>query len=101
MRYRVAYPIPGLARRSIDIAFTRAKVAVFLDGCFWHGCPEHGTKPKANAGWWAVKLRANADRDIQTTAVLGDLGWTVLRFWEHEDPVAVADRIQVVVSQKR
>ncbi|MFJ1510299.1 very short patch repair endonuclease [Cellulosimicrobium funkei] len=101
MRYRVAYPVPGLARRSVDIAFTRAKVAIFLDGCFWHSCPEHGTKPRSNAGWWAVKLQANAARDIQTTAVLSDLGWTVLRFWEHEDPAAVADRVQVIVSTRR
>ncbi len=59
-RYRVHYPVPGLPRRTIDIAFTRAKAAVFIDGCFWHGCPEHGTRPRSNADWWQAKLAANA-----------------------------------------
>ena len=83
--YRVAYPVPGMPRRTIDIAFTRAKVAVFIDGCFWHGCPEHGTKPTSNAEWWATKLAANVARDLDTTQWLESQGWTVLRFWEHED----------------
>ncbi|MDO8143620.1 very short patch repair endonuclease [Isoptericola sp. 178] len=97
MRYRVGYPVPGLARRSIDIAFTRVKVAVFLDGCFWHGCPDHGTSPRANADWWTTKLARNAERDSETTDVLTESGWTVLRFWEHEDPSDVADRIETSV----
>jgi len=82
-----------MARRSIDIAFTKAKVAVFLDGCFWHGCPEHGTQPRANADWWDVKLRRNAARDVETDGLLEAAGWRVLRFWEHEPPEAVADRV--------
>ena len=101
LRYRVAYPMPGLARRSIDIAFTRAKVAVFLDGCFWHGCPEHGTRPRANAEWWAVKLGRNATRDAETDALLRRAGWQVLRFWEHEVPDAVADQIVAAVLSAR
>lgn len=82
-RYRVAYPVPGMPRRTIDIAFTRAKVAVFIDGCFWHGCAEHGTKPSSNSEWWATKLAANMARDRDTTQWLESQGWTVLRFWEH------------------
>lgn len=85
-RYRKHYPVPGLPRRTIDIAFTRAKVAVFVDGCFWHGCPEHGTKPTFNSEWWAVKLTANRARDADTTAHLGAVGWRVVRTWEHRTP---------------
>ena len=93
LRYRVAYPVPGLRRRSIDIAFTRRKVAVFVDGCFWHGCPEHGTQPRANASWWTTKLAANRARDGDTTARLVDQGWVVIRVWEHEVPGEVSMRI--------
>lgn len=82
-RYRVNWPVPGLPRRSIDIAFTRAKVAVLIDGCFWHGCPDHGQVPTANQAWWAAKLARNHERDLATTAHLEHLGWTVLRVWEH------------------
>lgn len=84
-RYRVTYPVPGLPRRTIDIAFTRAKVAVFVDGCFWHGCPEHGTSPRANSAWWRTKIEANRARDDDTSQHLVAQGWRVLRFWEHED----------------
>lgn len=84
LRFRVAYPVPGMPRRSIDIAFTRAKVAVFVDGCFWHGCTVHRGVPSANHDWWAAKLAANCARDAETTAYLAALGWRVLRVWEHE-----------------
>ncbi|MFI9487334.1 very short patch repair endonuclease [Promicromonospora sp. NPDC052451] len=97
LRYRVTYRVPGKPRRTMDVAFTRTKVAVFVDGCFWHGCPEHATQPKANAGWWELKLRTNIERDIDTNQVLAAQGWTVLRFWEHEDPEQMADAIDVVV----
>lgn len=86
-----------MARRSIDIAFTRAKIAVFLDGCFWHGCPEHATQPRANAEWWIVKLKRNKTRDAETDDALESASWRVLRFWEHEAPEAVADRICSVI----
>lgn len=86
-----------MARRSIDIAFTRAKVAVFLDGCFWHGCPEHATRPRANADWWDVKLQRNVARDAETVGHLEEAGWRVLRYWEHESPDLVAVRIISVV----
>lgn len=93
LRFRVTYKVPGLPRRTIDIAFTRAKVAVFLDGCFWHGCPEHGTAPRANAAWWSEKIKTNRRRDADTTAHLERLGWSVIRVWEH---VPVGDAVCVV-----
>lgn len=93
LRYRVAYPVPGQRRRTIDIAFTRAKVAVMVDGCFWHGCPDHGTRPRANSAWWREKLAANAARDADTNRVLQELGWRVVRIWEHERPAAAADAV--------
>ncbi|MFD0064889.1 very short patch repair endonuclease [Streptomyces sp. NPDC056637] len=99
LRYRLHVRVPDMPRRTIDIAFTRAKVAVFLDGCFWHGCPEHATQPKANAEWWRAKLDRNMARDRETTECLTTSGWTVLRFWEHEDPVEVAARLAAVVRE--
>ncbi|MFF4135241.1 very short patch repair endonuclease [Streptomyces mirabilis] len=98
LRYRVEYPVPGMARRRIDVAFTRAKVAVLIDGCFWHGCPEHATQPKANAEWWRTKLDRNMARDRETTEHLTALGWMVLRFWEHETPAEVAVRVRAAVE---
>ena len=93
LRYRVNYPVPGRPRRTIDVAFTRAKLAVFVDGCFWHGCPEHGTQPQANEHWWAEKLSANTRRDRDTDAYLRALGWTVMRMWEHEEPEEMAQEV--------
>ncbi|WP_309226262.1 very short patch repair endonuclease [Streptomyces lunaelactis] len=90
LRYRVNVPVPGMRRRTIDIVFGRAKVAVFLDGCFWHGCPQHATQPKSNAEWWRTKLDKNMARDRETTEHLEAQGWTVLRFWEHENPDSIA-----------
>ena len=78
--------------------FTRAKVAVFVDGCFWHRCPQHGTEPKANAAWWKVKLDRNVDRDRETDQVLTAAGWTVIRVWEHEDPIEAARRVVTAVN---
>ena len=92
-RYRVNYPVPGIPRRTIDIAFTRARVAIFVDGCFWHGCPEHGTRPRSNASWWSEKLAANGARDADTVDHLESLGWLVLRVWEHDDPHVAGARI--------
>ena len=97
LRYRVTYPVPGQRRRTMDIAFTRARVAVYIDGCFWHGCPVHGTSPRANARWWADKIATNCARDLDVTAQLEALGWTVLRFWEHEDPAIVAATVERAV----
>jgi len=84
LRYRVDQALPDMPRRRADILFTRAKVAVFVDGCFWHGCPEHKTAPATNAAWWAAKLARNEERDRETDAHLLSLGWAVLRVWEHD-----------------
>ena len=99
LRYRVAFPVPGQRRRTIDVAFTRRRLAVFVDGCFWHGCPEHGTSPKQNSAWWQTKLDANRARDLDTDAVLRSNGWRVLRAWEHEDPERVADEVQRLLAE--
>lgn len=93
-RYRVAYRVPGLPRRTVDIAFTRQRLAVFVDGCFWHGCPTHGTAPTSNSQWWADKISTNQMRDADTTSHLEDTGWHVLRFWEHEEPGSVVDAVR-------
>lgn len=100
LRYRVAYPIPGQRRRTIDVAFTRTKVAVFVDGCFWHGCPEHGTDPRSNSEWWKTKLAANRARDRDTDRLLDGLGWSVVRIWEHEDVRDAATAISQVVGAR-
>lgn len=84
-RYRVAYRVPQNRRRSIDFAFPGRKIAVFIDGCFWHGCPLHGAAPKSNAEFWSAKLGRNRERDLETSLMLHQAGWRVLRYWEHED----------------
>lgn len=94
LRYRLHTKVPEHPRRTIDIAFPGAKIAVFVDGCYWHACPEHGKVPNRNSGWWAEKLRRNVERDAETNLALERSGWTVLRAWEHEDPSAVADRVE-------
>jgi DNA mismatch endonuclease, patch repair protein len=72
---------------------------VMVDGCFWHGCPTHGTAPKNNSDWWREKLARNVERDRQTDAVLAQRGWNVVRIWEHEQPVPAADRIEALVRR--
>ncbi len=102
LRFRKhASPVPGLRCRP-DIVFTKARVAVFVDGCFWHRCPIHGSSPKANASYWKPKLDANVARDRRNDAALADAGWSVLRFWAHQ-PVdeivqAVVDMINLSVQ---
>jgi len=93
MRYRVDYaPLGG--RRRADIVFTKQHVAVFIDGCFWHGCPAHATLPRTNIAYWIPKLQRNVERDRETDAMLQEAGWTTLRFWEHEAAEDVAHRIR-------
>lgn len=93
MRYRVNFrPVPNL-RRTADIVFTRARVAVFIDGCYWHGCPVHYRSPASNVDYWSAKIARNRARDIETTEHLRADGWTVLRFWAHEDPAEVAKAV--------
>lgn len=101
LRYRVGIrPLPGF-RRTADLVFTRVKLAVFVDGCFWHGCPDHHTQAKANADYWSDKVRRNRERDAETTEVLGREGWTALRFWEHQDPAESAQKISLVYRELR
>ncbi|WP_329554684.1 very short patch repair endonuclease [Streptomyces sp. NBC_00696] len=101
LRYRVQFPVPGMPRRSMDIAFSKLRIAVFLDGCYWHGCPEHATHPRANAEWWRAKLDRNIARDRETTDHLAAVGWVVMRFWEHEAADDVARRIEAEVLSRR
>jgi len=75
------------------VVFTPARVAVFVDGCFWHSCPLHATSPKANAAWWRTKLDTPVQRDRDTDASLAEAGWLVVRVWEHEPPTEAADRV--------
>jgi len=92
-RFRVDLrPEPSLRTRA-DIVFTRRRIAVYIDGCFWHGCPLHATTPKSNESYWLPKLARNVERDAQSTASLEERGWLVLRFWEHESVDAVVARI--------
>lgn len=92
-------PLPGVRRRA-DLVFARAKVAVFIDGCFWHSCPEHGMIPGKNTEWWREKFEANRRRDADTDERLLEAGWLPARFWEHEDPTAVAGTIAATVSRR-
>lgn len=101
LRYRVDRAVVPGTRRRPDVVFPRERVAVFLDGCFWHNCPEHGTQPKANSKWWRDKIAANEQRDRDTDRRLREAGWVVIRAWEHEDPVDVADRAEAHVLASR
>lgn len=101
LRYRVdRSPLPGFRRRA-DIVFPRERVAVFVDGCFWHRCPTHGTQPKANSKWWRDKLRTNVVRDRDTDNRLKKAGWQVLRIWEHERPEEAAEKVRRAVLKRR
>lgn len=101
LRYRVAArPLPDL-RRTADLVFRPAKVAVFIDGCYWHGCPEHYVAPKTNPGYWSDKVARNVARDRDTDQQLTEAGWLVLRFWEHQDSDVCALRIVDTVRERR
>jgi DNA mismatch endonuclease (patch repair protein) len=99
LRYRIGYEVLKRPRRVADVAFPGRKIAVFVDGCFWHGCPEHATWPKRNADFWRQKIEANRQRDADTNARLQASGWTALRFWSHESPVAAAKVVASVVAK--
>jgi DNA mismatch endonuclease (patch repair protein) len=100
LRYRVDEAAIKGSRRRADIVFARARVAVFVDGCFWHGCPDHGTQPKRNAEWWRNKLDQNRRRDASTNGELEAAGWQVMRFWEHDDPEMAASAIHATVRER-
>ena len=96
LRFRIHPALPGRP----DVAFTRAKIAVFVDGCFWHGCSDHGTLPKNNREWWRAKIAGNIRRDRIKDEALIVLGWDVLHFWEHEGPEAAADLVEDMWRRK-
>lgn len=101
LRYRVDYRVgQGNAAPRPDIAFTAARVAVFVDGCFWHGCPEHAAVPTLNSDYWAPKLVRTRERDAEDDRQLLALGWRVIRVWEHDDFPAAADRIEAAVRDR-
>lgn len=101
LRYRVDRPLLAAGRRvRPDLVFIGAKVAVFVDGCFWHGCPEHGTMPKANRAYWREKLAANVARDRKDDDALRGAGWVVHRVWSHEDPGTAAAQIEMSLALK-
>ena len=102
LRFRKHFsPIPGV-RCEADVAFTRWRLALFVDGCFWHGCPQHKTtKPVRNATWWSNKLDANVARDRRNDRALAAAGWTVIRFWEHSDPEEVARVVAAELAGQR
>ncbi len=94
LRFRKDHPVRTPERLvRVDVAFTRARLAIFVDGCFWHRCPVHGTEPARNSSYWTPKLDRNVARDRAVDAALLAEGWTVLRFWEHEEAVPVADAV--------
>lgn len=100
LRYRVdRRPLVGVPSRA-DLVFGPAKVAVYVDGCFWHSCPEHGTMPRSNEEFWQTKLARNRERDAAVNGALAEAGWTVVRVWEHEEIDAAADRVEAAVRER-
>lgn len=100
-RFRVDFPVPVSGSRPPrpDIAFPRLHLAIFVDGCFWHGCPEHGRAPRRNQAYWGPKIDRNVERDREQEQKLAEADWTVLRFWEHVDPVDAADEIEDALAE--
>lgn len=102
LRFRVDYaPDRARLRRRADIVFTRLRIAVFVDGCFWHGCPQHFVAPVANADYWKSKIDRNRARDRETTSQLTEAGWLVLRFWEHQDPTDAVETVIIAVRERQ
>jgi len=98
LRYRLDFVVLSKPRRVADIAFPKLRIAVFVDGCFWHGCPVHGTWPKQNAEFWWQKIEANVRRDADSNDRLRAAGWQVLRFWEHDEPAGAAEAVRLLVA---
>lgn len=101
LRYRIQVLVSTKPRRVADIAFSGLRVAVFVDGCFWHGCPKHATWPKQNAEFWRAKIATNQQRDRDTDERLRAEGWMVIRVWAHEPPERVAAKVAAVVEKRR
>jgi DNA mismatch endonuclease (patch repair protein) len=101
LRYRLHDAPEADLRCRADVVLRSSRVAVFVDGCFWHGCPEHGTKPTTNSAYWNPKIERNVLRDLRNSSALEARGWTVIRVWEHEDPELAAGRIIEAVASRR
>ena len=101
LRYRIHVPVLTKPRRVADVAYRGLRVAVFIDGCFWHGCPLHATWPKGNAEFWRAKIVANKERDRDTDQRLRADGWEVVRIWEHESPEKASKRVATIVERRR
>lgn len=102
LRYRVDFaPLMEARRLKADVVFTRARVAVFIDGCYWHKCSTHYRPAQGNADFWTAKIEGNRERDARSDTLLREAGWTVLRFWEHEMPEEVAQTIATAVAAAR
>lgn len=97
LRFRLGVRLPGRP----DVVFPRARIAIFVDGCFWHRCAEHGTLPKNNGDWWLAKLNRNVERDREKDAALAELGWVVVHVWEHEDMGGAAATIAALWAERR
>ncbi|MEW1700016.1 very short patch repair endonuclease [Streptomyces sp. NPDC091278] len=101
LRYRVGIrPLPNL-RRTADVVFPKVRVAVFVDGCYWHGCPEHHRPAKKGAEFWHEKIKGNQARDAETNQILRDAGWLVIRVWEHEDPERAAQEVVQALQSRQ
>lgn len=101
LRFRVCTRPVAQVRRTADIVFTKARVAVFVDGCFWHGCPQHYRVPRTNTTYWTNKISGNQMRDQETDSILQNAGWTVVRVWEHEEPPIAAATVVRTVADAR
>lgn len=101
LRYAIDVRPLGKMRRTADVVFRSAKIAVFVDGCFWHGCPLHATWPKNNKAWWRAKILRNRSRDRETDDALAQHGWVSIRVWEHEDLRPIATRVARIVRRRR
>ena len=103
-RYRIHYQAVAGLRCAVDIAFTKQKIAVFIDGCFWHSCPDHVSRaPRigtSHADWWIAKLYRNVERDHRVDEALSQAGWTVVRFWEHEAPEYIVEQLQLLLGRR-
>jgi DNA mismatch endonuclease (patch repair protein) len=100
LRFRVHVLVLPALRRRADVVFPGARVAVYVDGCFWHGCPEHVVWPRTNVEWWKEKIASTKRRDRDTDRRLARAGWRVIRVWEHDDPALVADAVEAEVRNR-
>jgi DNA mismatch endonuclease (patch repair protein) len=101
LRYRVDAPLPTNRRRRADLLHGPSKVAVFVDGCYWHGCPDHYRTPRTNAAWWDAKIERNRQRDRETDRQLRTAGWLPIRLWEHENADKAARRVIRAIQRRR